>query len=32
MDGLTTLLALVGVLVGWLVLNRWVLPRLGIKT
>jgi hypothetical protein len=22
----------VAVLVGWLVLNRWVLPRLGIQT
>ncbi len=32
MDGLTTVLALVGVLSGWLVLNRWVLPRLGIQT
>ena len=32
MDGLTTGLVLVGVLIGWLVLNRWVLPRLGIQT
>lgn len=32
MDGLATVLALVGVLIGWLVLNRWVLPRLGIQT
>jgi hypothetical protein len=31
-DGLTTGLVLVGVLIGWLVLNRWVLPRLGIQT
>jgi hypothetical protein len=22
----------VAVLVGWLVLNRWVLPRLGVQT
>jgi hypothetical protein len=22
----------VAVLVGWLVLNRWILPRLGIQT
>jgi hypothetical protein len=22
----------VGVLVGWFVLNRWVLPRFGIQT
>ena len=32
MDGLTTALALIGVLIGWFVLNRWVLPRLGIRT
>jgi hypothetical protein len=27
-----TALTVLGVLVGWLVLNRWVLPRLGIST
>ena len=32
MDGLGTVLAVIGVLVGWFALNRWVLPRLGIQT
>ena len=32
MDGLGTALTLVGVVVGWLALTRWVLPRLGIRT
>jgi len=27
-----SVLALVGVLIGWFALNRWVLPRLGIQT
>jgi p-aminobenzoyl-glutamate transporter AbgT len=31
-DGLATGLAVVGALIGWFVLNRWVLPRLGIQT
>jgi hypothetical protein len=31
-DGLTTALALIGVLIGWFALNHWVLPRLGIQT
>jgi hypothetical protein len=31
-DGLVTVLALVGVLIGWFALNRWVLPRFGIQT
>jgi hypothetical protein len=31
-DGLTTALALIGVLIGWFALHRWVLPRLGIRT
>ncbi len=26
------ILILVGVVVGWVVLNRWILPRLGIHT
>lgn len=25
-------LAVIALLIGWLVLNRWVLPRLGIQT
>ena len=25
-------LAVLALLIGWLVLNRWVLPRLGIQT
>jgi hypothetical protein len=25
-------LIVVGVLIGWFVLNRWVLPRFGIRT
>jgi p-aminobenzoyl-glutamate transporter AbgT len=25
-------LVVIGVLVGWFVLNRWVLPRFGIRT
>jgi hypothetical protein len=25
-------LAVVGLLIGWLALNRWVLPRFGIRT
>jgi hypothetical protein len=25
-------LVVLGVLVGWFVLNRWVLPRFGIRT
>ena len=32
MDGSMSVLALVGVLIGWFALNRWVLPRLGIQT
>jgi purine-cytosine permease-like protein len=31
-DGLVPVLALVGVLIGWFALNRWVLPRFGIQT
>jgi len=27
-----SVLALVGVLIGWFALNRWVLPRFGIQT
>jgi hypothetical protein len=27
-----TALVVIGVLVGWIVLNRWVLPRLGVPT
>jgi len=27
-----SVLALVGALIGWFALNRWVLPRLGIQT
>jgi hypothetical protein len=27
-----SVLIVVGVLIGWFVLNRWVLPRLGIRT
>jgi hypothetical protein len=25
-------LIVIGVLIGWVVLNRWVLPRFGIRT
>jgi hypothetical protein len=25
-------LIVIGVLIGWLALNRWVLPRFGIRT
>jgi hypothetical protein len=25
-------LIVIGVLIGWFVLNRWVLPRFGIRT
>ena len=31
-DGIMSVLALVGALIGWFALNRWVLPRLGIQT
>jgi hypothetical protein len=27
-----TALIVIGVLIGWVVLNRWVLPRFGIQT
>lgn len=27
-----TALVVIGVLIGWVVLSRWVLPRLGIPT
>jgi hypothetical protein len=27
-----SVLIVIGVLVGWFVLNRWVLPRFGIRT
>jgi hypothetical protein len=27
-----TALVVVGLLIGWLALNRWVLPRFGIQT
>jgi hypothetical protein len=27
-----TVLIVVGLLIGWLALNRWVLPRFGIQT
>jgi hypothetical protein len=27
-----TVLVVVGLLIGWLALNRWVLPRFGIQT
>jgi hypothetical protein len=27
-----TALIVVGVLIGWFALNRWVLPRFGIQT
>lgn len=32
MDSLGTVLIVVGVMVGWFALNRWVLPRFGVKT
>ena len=32
MDGLGTVLAVIGAVAGWFALNRWVLPRLGIQT
>ncbi len=25
-------LVVIGVLIGWFVLNRWILPRFGIRT
>ncbi|QEH34457.1 hypothetical protein OJF2_29960 [Aquisphaera giovannonii] len=25
-------LVLVGILAGWIILNRWLLPRLGVPT
>jgi len=31
-DVIMSVLALVGALIGWFALNRWVLPRLGIQT
>jgi len=27
-----TVLIVVGLLIGWLALNRWVLPRFGVQT
>jgi hypothetical protein len=27
-----SVLIVIGVLIGWFVLNRWVLPRFGIRT
>jgi hypothetical protein len=27
-----TALIVIGVLIGWFALNRWVLPRFGIRT
>ena len=27
-----TVLIVIGVLIGWFALNRWVLPRFGIRT
>ena len=27
-----SVLIVIGVLIGWLALNRWVLPRFGIRT
>jgi hypothetical protein len=27
-----SLLILVGVVAGWYILNRWILPRLGVET
>ncbi len=27
-----SVLIVIGVLIGWFALNRWVLPRLGIRT
>lgn len=27
-----TLLTLVGVVAAWYILNRWILPRLGVET
>ena len=32
MEGLGRLLILVGIVAGWLVLNRYLLPRAGIPT
>jgi hypothetical protein len=29
---LETALIVIGVLIGWFALNRWVLPRFGIRT
>jgi hypothetical protein len=31
-SGMAELLFLLGILVLWFVLNRWVLPRLGVPT
>ena len=32
MEGLGSVLTFVALIAGWLVLNRWVLPRLGVPT
>jgi len=29
---LMELLWLLGIVVGWVVLNRWILPRMGVQT
>jgi hypothetical protein len=30
--GMSDLLVLIAVLAGWIVLNRWLLPRMGVST
>jgi hypothetical protein len=32
MNGMESALIFIGVLIGWFALNRWVLPRFGIRT
>ncbi len=31
-SGMTNILILVGVVVGWLLLTQWILPKLGVPT
>ena len=31
-DGMKSLLTFAGIMAAWYILNRWVLPRLGVQT
>ena len=31
-SGMTNILILIGVVVGWLLLTQWILPKLGVPT